>query len=221
MKVDQRGIGAVNVLLIIIVVALIGFAGWYVAKGNNKKDGNTSQSQSDASKQVKTKSYTDSANTYTVHVPEAWTVKEAMDCCEGPAKDYSKISRSVNVIPNDAVKNNALHVQADSGSDENKANWQGSGGSLAAHIQTQWQVNKQTPETKTINGYKAQYVKVHFKGDAEEYLDHRYLIVDGNRSVYLDFREFHDHPMSNNVWNDSKHRDDFEKIVNSVSFTKR
>lgn len=216
MKINQQGIGAVGVILVIAVLGLVGFAGWYIAKENSKNNNKTSSSQ----QETQTTTYTDSSDTYTVKVPSKWTVKEADECCEGAMPDYTKVSRAVDFVPDDATKGNAIHVLADSGTQESKALWKDSGGSLAAHIRKHWQDNSHTPEAETVNGYEAQYVRVHFKGDAEEYVDHQYLIVDGERSVYLNFREYHNHPMSDNVWNDVKHLVDFRKIVGSVAFEK-
>lgn len=214
MKTNQQGIGAVGIIVVIAALGLVGFAGWYVAKENDKKNNEPQVSQ----QQPQTKSYEDSSKTYSLKVLSDWTVREAEPCCEGPAPDFAKVSRSVDFIPADKVDDNAVQAQADSGTAESKENWKASGGSLAAHIRAHWQDNKHTPTAKTINGNEAQYVKVHFKGDAEEYVDHQYLITKDGKAVYLTFREFHNHPMSDNVWNDAKHLDDFEAIVKSVSF---
>ncbi|HJQ08357.1 MAG TPA: PsbP-related protein [Candidatus Saccharimonadales bacterium] len=203
MNNNQKGFGAVEILLVLVVVGLLVGAGWYFIRNDSKE-----LKSSTAEQVVEMKPYTDSAKLYSLSYPSTWTVKEAGDCCEGEPKDYTKASRSVTIIPSNKaeIHGYGVNVQADSTE------------SLAKNIEQHWNDNKHEPEPKTINGYSARYVKVTFSGDAENYIDHNYLITHNGANVFVTFREKYYHQYPAEDWSASQDMHTFNKVLNSVTF---
>jgi len=204
MSGQQKGFGTVGVLLALIVVGIVAGAGWYLVHRNNSK----TPSSSTTKQAIEMKSYTDSAKLYSLSYPGTWSAKEAGDCCEGEAKDYTKVSRSVTITPahKTDIHGYGVNVQADRTE------------LLAKTIEQGWKDNKHVPEPRSINGYKAEYVKVSFNGDAENYVDHNYLITHNDSSVYITFREkyYHQYPAAD--WSAAQDMSAFRKILDSVRF---
>ncbi len=199
----QRGFSTFEAIIVVAVLAIISFIGWTLINRQNS-DQNTSQGTMLFGDED-SKEYVDSAEIYSVQVPKSWTIVEADDCCEEPPKDYSEISRSVTITPANVTEfGRGIDIQADKT------------GSLETLIKQNWADNNHTPEELTINGRASYYVKVEFVGDAESYTDYRYLIIDEKNSVYITFREFLDHPITNTNWNNEQFLDEFDKITKST-----
>ena len=166
-------------------------------------------SNSGTAKQVtEMKSYTDSAKLYSLSYPSAWAAKEEADCCEGEPKDYTKVSRSVTIAPPSKADMHGYGVQIQADRTD----------TLAKTIEQNWTDNKHEPELKTINGYSAKYVRVTFNGDAENYIDHNYLITHTGSSVLVTFREKYYHQYPAEDWSAAQDMDAFNKLLDSIRF---
>ncbi len=203
MSKDQRGFSVIEILLIVIVLGLVVGGGWYLMQHNDSK-----KPASNSTEQVRVKAYTDSAKIYTLNYPNTWNIEEAGDCCDGEPKDYTKVSRSVTLKPSAKadIHGYGVDIQADTTD------------SLAKTVEQNWEDNKHEPEIKTIGGYSAKYVKVVFSGDAENYIDHNYLIVHDGSSVFITFREKYYHQYPAEDWSAAKDMDAFNRVLSSVKF---
>lgn len=81
------GFGVVGVLVLVISVGIVGFAGWTVYKAQTKTATDT-QSSTQSSKDVQQKSvtlsktYTDSVGNFAVKYPASWSLKSSSDTSE-------------------------------------------------------------------------------------------------------------------------------------------
>jgi len=202
MRNNQKGFGIIGILLAVIVAGALAGASWYLVQhSDSKKQPTTKQT-------IKTKLYTDSAKLYSLSYPETWTAKVAGDCCEGEPKDYTKISRSVTFFPSNKADVHGYGITVDA--DRTDA--------LARLIEKGWADNKHTPKDQSIHGYDARYVMVNFNGDAENYIDHNYLLTHNGASIFLSFREkyYHQYPAAD--WSAAGDLDAFQDILNSIKF---
>lgn len=78
MKKNQKGFSVVEGLLILIVVGLLAFVGWYVYH-TKRTSSPTKTSTTPTLTQTTTKDYTDTSGTYSLKYPSDWTVKEQPD----------------------------------------------------------------------------------------------------------------------------------------------
>ena len=204
MNKNQKGFSIVGVVLVLVVTSLFVGATWYFIQRNESKK----PTSSTAGHSTEMKSYTDSAKLYSLSYPTAWTVKEAADCCDGEPKDYTKASRSVTIVPPAKVDVHGygVNIQADKTD------------SLVKAIEQHWKDNNHQPELKTIGGYSAKYVKIAFNGEAENYIDHNYLITHDGVSVFITFREKYYHQYPAEDWSAVKDMDAFNEILSSIKF---
>lgn len=208
-KLNQTGFSPFETVLLLLVVVVLGFAG-YVVYHNNKPT-KTDTATTDPQK-VQNKTYTDTAKKFTFEYPGTWETAY-LDGTGGdfrdatPEPDWTVTSRYVEVKPLKSAKDNNIRV---------------SPGCDKSVIQTQ-KDNKDKFHTQTdlkINGYEAFYDKTDFKGDAESYLDHAYYVLDGANCVIFQFRENWHHDTSNTNFDDKQNLPGFEAIVHSIKFTK-
>jgi len=127
---------------------------------------------------------------------------------DGPTQsepDWSKTSRPLAITPATGQKNNAVTVTP---------------GCTAATI-ADAKARKDrfhTQQDININGYPAFYDKLDFVSDAEQYVNHTYVVLGPKDCLQLSYRESWRHPMSNTNFDDSQNVPDFKAIVNSVKF---
>jgi hypothetical protein len=178
---------------------VVATVGWFAM--NKNEDKNTTQTESKTS-------YTDTASIYSLKYPSSWSLNEEDPCCEGEPKDPTQFSQSITIVPADktSIFGYGVKVQADKTD------------ALAKEIEKNWSDNNQQPEAVMINGYDAKYVKREFKGDAENYIDHSYLLTHNGATVYLTYREnyYHQYPAAD--WSAAEDMDEFSAILNSVTF---
>lgn len=205
-SINQRGFGVIGILLLIVMLMLVTGASWLVARQNSSK--NKRPDTATTRQATATKSYTDSARLYSLTYPSAWSANEDVGGGDGEPKDYTKISRGVTFTPTDRVgiHGYGLNIQADATD------------ILAKTIAQHWADNKHTPEVRTINNYSAKYVKITFNGDAENYVDHNYLLAHEGKSIFISFREKYYHQYPKEEWTASRDMSAFNAIVNSVTF---
>ena len=201
---SQRGFSTVELLIILFVVAAVSFIGWMTLRQSDTSSTDSTQ-QTMLFMGDEAKEYVDSAEVYSLQVPRSWTITEADDCCGGEPNDDSIMSRNVTITPANVTElGRGLSVQADTT------------GTLAPMVRKNWADNNHNPEEITINGLDTAYVEVVFKGDAEQYTDHQYLITSGDTSLYITFREKYDHETTSTHWDNSKFLEDFSTITYSA-----
>jgi hypothetical protein len=212
MKKNQSGFSVVLALVLLIVLMAVGFAGWQIYSKQDTSDQNISKQSTQT---VTTLSAADSSKTFTYAYPSNWSLQKYIwtQCCEGSAQtepDWTKQTQPITlkeksssldaVIRIDDFGPNAVQREYDSRT-----------------------VDKFNTYTKLkVNGYDALMHVTDFVGpsNAEKYKDHEYVIVSGNKSVRLQFRERYSNSTLNgeNDFNASALAPDFEKVARSIKF---
>ena len=82
---NQRGFGVIGILLLIVILAFVIGASWFVMQRNSNKQPNAATTE----QQTTRKSYTDSAKLYSLTYPGTWSANEEADCCDGERVVYS------------------------------------------------------------------------------------------------------------------------------------
>ncbi len=95
MKNNQKGFGAIEALLIIVLAGIIGFTGWYVYNANHKVSDNLSPNKSKVTvvhkKTVASdptsawKPYTDNMGKFSIKYPKTWVTPTNPDDCANTA----------------------------------------------------------------------------------------------------------------------------------------
>jgi hypothetical protein len=174
----------------------------------SKQDEDKQKTNNTTQKTETQKAYTDTASIYSLKYPESWSLVVGDDCCH-TSHDPAEFSRTILISPSDVPKDaNGYNIQVQASKTAD----------IAKSFRDNWATSKATVQNVTINGNPAEYVKTEFKGDAEQYTDHTYLISKGESAVIVTFREKMNHPMVNNVWDASKHMDEYTDILNTVTF---
>jgi hypothetical protein len=106
---------------------------------------------------------------------------------------------------------------ADSESEDVLTIQQDTNGDFVDAIRKNWSDNNHTAENKEINGYKTEFVKVNFDGDAEDYIDDNYLIQNGDTALFINYREKYSNATIDKSYV-SEHIEDFEDIIQSIKF---
>ena len=198
-------------IVLLLIVASIGVSAWYLYQTNkitDKINVDTVLLSDTVGTKAETSDYRDTANMYTLKYPKTYKVDRVPQGNEGPPMDFSVISQPVSFMPSNAPENNSVQVQAITDRAQAEA-------TIAA-----WKNDKHTIKTTKINGYTAQYTDYTFKGDAEGYTDHYYLLNKNGKYVQLNFRSKynHDNITPTVKWDDSKNMQGFLTIVKSVKF---
>ncbi|HEX6258642.1 MAG TPA: hypothetical protein VFZ48_04130 [Candidatus Saccharimonadales bacterium] len=157
------------------------------------------------------KLYLDTAERFTFRYPNTWSLayaaSKATDDPAPTSPDWAKTSRPVEVQPNEGKVGNKITVTP---------------GCTSARI-ADLKARKDrfhTQEDLKINGYTAFYDKLNFKTDAERYVHHTYIVLNGKDCLEFSYRESHHHPMSNTNFDDQKNVKYFKMIVGSVKFAR-
>jgi len=204
----QRGFGAIEGVLIVVLVALLGFAAWYVIKAGGKTKDDYGASGSPSS--LATQKYTDTAKLYSLSYPVVWKVSYPAYAKDGgdadiAEPDWTKTSRPVTITPAIGQKDNSVLIQT--------------GCEAFSIAKVKARADKFHTQTEaTISGYRTIHDELNFKGDAETYLDDTYALEHDGHCIYLTYRVRHHHPMSGTDFDDSKNRPGFEAIVQSIRF---
>jgi hypothetical protein len=217
-QVSNKGFTVIESLLILVVVGILGFTGWFVWHSTQKVNQTNKNAVSDSQPAVYNKKYTDTAKVFTLTYPANW--KLTFDSPQGgegsppPPTDWSKVSRSFSLLPSDIPVNDTfgrdVHVSMSATSDaislisENKLD--------KNHTITQFKINGNTT-------YLDRLVYVG-PNAAEKYTDDYYTIIKGEKALTLMFREsyYHNSVTPNENWNDSNDLPALKDIVNSVRF---
>ncbi len=216
-KLSQNGFTAVEGLLILVIVGIIGGVGWFV--WNNRSAG-VKPAADKSSQSIKAVSAKDTTKTFSYSYPSSWKLQKFVwqDCCEGPPKsepDWNKTSQTITLQnkSNDKAEIiiNGFTNFPDSVDRE-----------IESEIESIDKDQFNTYSKVTINGYKGIKHVLDFVGpsDAEKYKDTTYIIFHGNDKVNLYFRERYSNATLNgeNDFDATNLYSDFETIVNSIKF---
>jgi len=212
---NQSGFSAVAIVLVIVVLSVLGFAGWRVYDNNKPAKSKLVENT------ISTLEHTDTATTITFKYPSNWTISKYVyePCCEGepkPEPDWTKVPQPINLKPNGAHRDIVVSITVDN-----------TGQKTIDKVWSERTIDQfNTYEKKSINGYDALYQKTDFVGpsEVEAYIDHRFLLVSGKDSVEVYFREKYRHNWNNEEsggktnFNGMNYWNDFESIVNSINF---
>jgi hypothetical protein len=192
---NETGFGAIEAILILVIVIAIAGVGWYVwkAKKNTDSTYNTVANTSTTNKPIvkpKTtitvdpyagwKTYNDPSNIFSVKYPDNWTLQlqaNSMDPDNPIDSNYAMIIPSN--LPSAAVGNTAIDVGADKATLNKTMN----------DLETSSSANY-NPSSTTINGYSSlfQEAKVPSNG-GNSYTEDFYGVEHNNITVTFNFRE--------------------------------
>jgi len=197
MKNNENGFGAVEGLLVIVVVVLLGVVGYMVYKNHNKVTSNSSTTTSTITTApakttttqpvapANTKTYTDIAKAYTVSYPQDWTIKEEPDngLSQVPVLDSTEARFTPSNLPTGAAGNTWVGISSFKSSDMSTA--------LDAKSATQ---------SITINGHKALYYQevipatkgTNGAAGGMGYTDDYYAVTNNGVTLAFYFREKQD-----------------------------
>jgi len=94
-KLNKKGFSALEILIVLIVILVLGLGGWYVYK-NNKKDNKTSTTTSISNKSIAApldvysgwKTYTSPNEKSSFKYPQSWALKSETYPANTPGSDY-------------------------------------------------------------------------------------------------------------------------------------
>ena len=218
MKKFEKGFSIVEVLIIIVVIGLVGAAGWLVYDRQSTKE-NTENSQSSIVQNVKA---TDSASNFSFEYPENWQIEPYVWDSGWKADqiepDWTKETQPITLYPSEnkdvlvTIYSSLYDIYYASYSD------------LTAKVKEDY-FAKILFEGQRDDGHKALFARVDYLGppDAkvESFTDHRYYFDNGLQYLLVDFREkyHHDWYPENDI-DFSQFTEDFKHIANSVKFLK-
>lgn len=202
-------------LVPVIILGLVAVSWWYLQQTNKTND-QINKDELSLSEQSLVKydtiEYKDTAGLFSIKHPKDWKVQKIEGGNDSgiEAPDPTVVSQPFKILSPQGPDNNAAMVQAltDSFTLEN--------------VKALWKDNKHSAKTTKISGYNVDYVIYTFKGDAEGYTNHEYVVTKNGRSVMFTFRSRYNH---DNVtpavkWDDSKNTPGFLSIVRSIKFLK-
>jgi hypothetical protein len=190
---NQKGFTAVEGLLIILTLAVIGFGGYYVYHTNHKaKTASVSTSGANNSASGSTKStaanpyagwnsYTDVSKLFSVMYPSGWTAANPQEHADTPftlADPNVIIFTAVNTSNTSPIE---VDVLAFSTSDVQSVLSKDSYGE-----------QQSTPQSMTINGYQALYgqdIETGANGTNPTYTDDQYAVAHNGVTLSFSFRE--------------------------------
>jgi hypothetical protein len=200
-------------LVALVIIGLIGVSGWYLYqtnKVNDKINVDTVLLSDTVGTKTEVSDYKDTANVFSLRYPKDWKYEQRQQGTDGVIQeiDWKSVSQPVRFIPSNPVQDNSVMVQVlpDQAS--------------ADTIVNGWQTAKHTVKQTKINGYPAKYTDITFKGDAEGYTDHYYIVTKAGKPIMFNFRSRYNHDNVTPVvkWDDSKDMQGFLTIVKSVRY---
>lgn len=230
MKKNQKGFSAVEGILILVIIGVLGFVGWYVRDSKKEVD-KTSQASSATSTKPKLNSfsaispvegalstYISTSKIYSLDYPSDWSVTETSPP-SGPGPGSGQLAEAKAVLfsspeapkttsVDDLKAGVSVNVYRDvTDFDKNITSVLGnsSPGQPYEHVVLQ------------INGNKAHYEKINWGGS---YTDHNVYIVHDNIAIAVHFREKQDSSVGypSTTYDDSASLPGFKTIVSSIKF---
>lgn len=212
MRKNQFGVGAAGGIIVLLIIGVIGIAGWLVYGHQSTNNADTPRQPKLA---VQTINETDTAKTFSYSYPSNWSLQKYTwsDCCEGPAHpepDWTKQIQPITLKEKSSPLDAAIRID-DFGPNAIDREYSG---------RTVDKFN--TYARLKLNGYDALHHVTDFVGPsaAEKYKDDEYIISTGSKSVRLQFRERYSNSTINgeNDFNASVLLPDFEQVARSVRF---
>jgi hypothetical protein len=195
LKLDQEGFSGVEVFLGLVIVIILGFAGWYIYHVNHKtivtNSSSTQTTSATGTAQAQTtKAYLDSSNVYSVQYPAKWTVNEQQpgDTIPAPLLD----SQKVQFVPINAPELSTVQSAGEVSS--NGVDIYTYKSSNARSILNFWVTGNQQTSIKslTLNGYSALYqqsISTATPTSGPSYTDDVYAVTHNGVTVLFTFRE--------------------------------
>lgn len=219
-RLNSKGFGLVETMLVLAVVVIIGGIGYYVF---SKKP----EPKQQPAPTVQYKQETDSTQSFGYSYPENWMIEPYVweDCCGGPPDtepDWSKESKPITLHPSD---NSEVDVTITSNKYDEYT--YSSYESLTASVKEDYFAKILFDGTRD-DGHKALFTKVDYLGppDAkvESFTDHRYYFDNGDTYLVVQFREKYHHDWPDDEAggpdiDNSKYLADFEHIAKSIKFS--
>lgn len=221
LKNNQKGFSAIEAIMLVVIVALIGAVGWMVYKDRHKTTVTTTTTQptktssTPTSQQptANTTTYTDSSKLFTISYPTSWAVDESAINAETPYplanKKRVKLTPPNSPKSSDGVTPNAVFVIAFKTSDIQGVLSHNSFG------------DKQTStQSLTINGYQALYNQDISTGATESptYTEDQYVVTNNGATLLVTFREKEGSYNSVPAFDVTSTVPDFTALVKSVKF---
>ncbi|HET9098250.1 MAG TPA: hypothetical protein VFN51_01390 [Candidatus Saccharimonadales bacterium] len=227
---NQKGFTAVEGLILLFILIIIGAVGYMVYHDDHKTKTATvsttaaktsTATSSKTQKQATTKTYTDSSKTYTLSYPTSWTESEqGTGDLVGVTYNLLDTTSGIFIPPNTSPIStnpsvpNSIHVTAFKTTDIK--------GLLSQYVTGD---GNTTPQQLTINGYQAYYQKDTSTSSSNGYTDDDYAVTNNGVSVVFQFRVQQDaisysaSPKDNvPAFNDSNVVPAFTSFVKSIKF---
>lgn len=199
-KEKQKGFTLVEGLLVLLVLSVIGFGGYYVRNTNqDKNSANTSSYGQSATKDNDTyagwQTYTDKENKFTLRYPSDWTFK-AKKQIDTNAQGEPVYDSPDTLKPNDKSSQASIYIEAGKTSYTDAAKfWTNEGSGRAGEVIES--------KSLTINGHSSYYVKTHAQSDL-----YTYAIVSSGIGVNINAQPFDENSIL----------DTHKKIAESIKF---
>jgi hypothetical protein len=191
---NENGFGAIESLLIVAVVVLLGAVGYMVYKNHNKTTNSSTAITTTAPAKTTTTqpavtstnmAYTDAAKAYAVSYPQDWTIKEepSNGLSQLPVLDSTEARFTPSNLPAGASGNTWIGISSFKSSD------------MAAALDA-----KSATQSLTINGYKALYYQAvvpatkgtNGAAGGMGYTDDYYAVTNNGVTLVFYFREKQD-----------------------------
>jgi hypothetical protein len=217
MRKTHSGFGVIGIMVLMLVIAVIGLAGWLVTERQSTDTADTAKNSIPTKKSVNA---SDSTKSFSYSYPSNWTLQKYVwqDCCDGPQKaepDWTKQAQPIT------LKENANPIDAAIKIDDFGPN------AIEREYSSRTMDRFNTYTKLKVNGYDALYHVTDFVGpsEAEKYKDNEYIIsnTEGTKSVRLQFRERYRNSTTGgkNDFDASSLMPDFQKVAHSVKFLDR
>ncbi|MES2971818.1 MAG: hypothetical protein V4702_05855 [Patescibacteria group bacterium] len=230
MHKKESGFSAIEGLLIIIILGMLGLVSWYVYRSTHATKSTSNTSVTDAPSQTnlpsapkyETKTFTDSSGNYSVAYPATWAIAELPEQSAGFAPPVDEI-KGIRIVPPDA---STLNINSPLGlMNKNGVSVSALKGSLQdlkqrltnAELGVSPDTEPYPSQDLTINGYSASFYQIEKAGYADQF----YLINHGGITVKVDFRLKQAAGLAGvTEFDESKNIPYFQEIAKSIKFLK-
>lgn len=151
--------------------------------------------------------YSDSTGRFEISYPTTLRLEEQQHASEGPEPDWATTSRPFRLKPLNA-QDGGINLLVLGGDSE----------ALATQYKSNWEEGGHPIEAVKVGEYDADFARVVFEGDAEQYADQYWLIYHFDQAVLMTYREYHHHDMSGTNFEADEYFDDFKQTVESIRF---
>lgn len=235
MRLNQKGFSAVEILIVIVVITLVGFVGWRVYDSNqDSEDASTSEqiteetntqsedevSQRDEAETQESDSNRVSVGSATVEVSDTWKVNKPEsvnggDCVLSPARVQEVVNCKMLILSDEEYEStDGFHVTIstyDASSQTSVKDWyinelfRGVDGNLSSE------------KTLEINGADAYMTEADYSGEDGDEIRLNYVVLSGDTAVVLNTTLFNGQHYSFTSERDYlEYRSEVEELANSI-----